>query len=915
MFFLTIQDCIKKHPRLVLCSTIFLSALLVYYQYVFGNSLFLFNDIGADTQQQYIMQYNSIVNHIRNGNFSIWDFSNGFGTSLLHLNLFDPSLALLFLCGSIFGPEVMAYFLIYLHIGKMVLAGLMCYQFLSCFSFSSKSRLLASYLYAFNGFLIVWGQHYQFSMISVYLPLFLYLLEKALQRDRFSPSIPLITTCIIIYSYYTGYMTMITGGIYLIVRLFFMEKISWKKRFHRFFLNCGSMILGICMGLFSLLPGFALVTNVSSRLENSTGLFQRIFSNLAPYPWRYYPTLLFRFFSSNLEGIGNDTIQMPYCGYANYYEAPNVFFSTLFVILAVQFLFSLFRNKEECKIRLTQWFLVFLVGTSLLLMIGSLIFNGFSAPFSRHTFLLMPLFALLTAKMSDEILDRKFFSYVGASFTILNMIILYYLCYKRIAVTPSAKLNILVLCGTGVLLIFLLFLASKKQLIFRLRPMLLYSLIFFCTALNVICDSHITVRGRSSVAKGDPAYFNYLYNDDMNRLLNYLSENDPTFYRLEKTTANVSLCMESCAQNYRGISSYNSTMNRNIIEFTEHMLPNMNLVNFSRITYRHILHDDVFATLFGIKYLVSSDGTYNSDSYRLIKQFGSLYLYENQYPASIGRLYSHTIDKASYEADASKIDNSALIQYLAITDEAGPLSVSPEQLASYHKDVLPNYIDYETPTIASAWNSDTHVLHWTTDISIPLDSQLQNCDAPVTMSFDICPNLPTEINFSTNNGFSDTTDYELTMTQANQIYHVSLTIPEDTQILRCITRHDHISCDLSNITFTSQSPASGFSKNTGIVVNQTVNDSHLSGQISASENSLAFFSIPFEEGWTATLDGKPIDLIRTDYGFSGFYVSSGEHTFTLTYNAPLLKQGLILSGIFWTLYLIIVIFQNKTKRT
>ena len=37
----------------------------------------IFNDIGSDTWQQYIMNYTSIVNHLRDGSFSLWDFNNG----------------------------------------------------------------------------------------------------------------------------------------------------------------------------------------------------------------------------------------------------------------------------------------------------------------------------------------------------------------------------------------------------------------------------------------------------------------------------------------------------------------------------------------------------------------------------------------------------------------------------------------------------------------------------------------------------------------------------------------------------------------------------------------------------------------------------------------------------------------------
>ena len=132
-----IWQFLRRHPQLTLTAAILASACLVYYQYLFGDAVFLFNDIGSDTQQQYIMHYNTIANHLADGNLSFWDFNNGFGTSLLQLSLFDPSLIVLYLCGALFGPGVIAYLLIYAHIGKMLLAGLMCFQFLSCFSFST----------------------------------------------------------------------------------------------------------------------------------------------------------------------------------------------------------------------------------------------------------------------------------------------------------------------------------------------------------------------------------------------------------------------------------------------------------------------------------------------------------------------------------------------------------------------------------------------------------------------------------------------------------------------------------------------------------------------------------------------------------------------------------------------------------
>ena len=46
----------------------------------------IFNDIGSDTWQQYIMNYTSIVNHLRDGSFSLWDFNNGLGINQFNFN-------------------------------------------------------------------------------------------------------------------------------------------------------------------------------------------------------------------------------------------------------------------------------------------------------------------------------------------------------------------------------------------------------------------------------------------------------------------------------------------------------------------------------------------------------------------------------------------------------------------------------------------------------------------------------------------------------------------------------------------------------------------------------------------------------------------------------------------------------------
>ncbi len=111
-----------KYPALLFLLMAF-SSLIMFQDYLLGDQLMIFNDIGSDTWQQYIMNYTAIVNDIRDGSFSLWDFSNGLGVNLFNFNLFDPFLILLYGLGVILGSAHMLMYLSVIQIIKMLTAG------------------------------------------------------------------------------------------------------------------------------------------------------------------------------------------------------------------------------------------------------------------------------------------------------------------------------------------------------------------------------------------------------------------------------------------------------------------------------------------------------------------------------------------------------------------------------------------------------------------------------------------------------------------------------------------------------------------------------------------------------------------------------------------------------------------------
>ena len=70
--FMNKKSAVNRRSLCILAIVLLASGLLIYWKYVFGNQLFVFDDIGSDTMQQYVMHYQTIINHVRDGNFSFW---------------------------------------------------------------------------------------------------------------------------------------------------------------------------------------------------------------------------------------------------------------------------------------------------------------------------------------------------------------------------------------------------------------------------------------------------------------------------------------------------------------------------------------------------------------------------------------------------------------------------------------------------------------------------------------------------------------------------------------------------------------------------------------------------------------------------------------------------------------------------
>jgi hypothetical protein len=78
---------------------------------------------------------------------------------------------------------------------------------------------------------------------------------------------------------------------------------------------------------------------------------------------------------------------------------------------------------------------------------------------------------------------------------------------------------------------------------------------------------------------------------------------------------------------------------------------------------------------------------------------------------------------------------------------------------------------------------------------------------------------------------------------------------------------------------------------------QAHSQNHISGTITLAAKRLMFFSIPFDRGWSARVDGKKAELLKLNVGFMGLMLEPGRHTIALEFQPPYLAAGAGISAI------------------
>jgi len=95
----------------------------------------------------------------------------------------------------------------------------------------------------------------------------------------------------------------------------------------------------------------------------------------------------------------------------------------------------------------------------------------------------------------------------------------------------------------------------------------------------------------------------------------------------------------------------------------------------------------------------------------------------------------------------------------------------------------------------------------------------------------------------------------------------------------------------------------------------TVRPDGFTAHIDAKEAGIVVFTIPYDKGFRAALDGEKTEIIPCDAAFMGVYVEPGEHTIEFTYHTRMLSLGVAMSLAAAAVLIAYVLMEKRIRRT
>lgn len=870
-----------------------------FFQFALQNKSFLWTTDGGPVLYpafEYMGTYirDALGSLFKTGSFPFqeFDFTLGMGKSLMEFAgtwYLEP----LSLLSAVFPREIGPFVYDGLVILRFYLTGLAFSAFARHKNQSYSSTLLGAVVYTFSLNALCTGIKFPlFLSPMMYLPIMLIGMDRLIHAGKTR----LLTVMVFLSvwtSYYFFYINTIFLGIYFLVEFIYSRvgtNSSRKETLAAFFKAAGRIVLSYALG--AMMAAVVLLPNLLVLLNSNRGSGALNFESPWHYAWWYYRNLLLHFTFPNLEySIGYFVILgiLPFAS-----------FSVVAVILG---------GRGSRRLRTYLW----IASALLLVPIFGYIFAGFDSINSRwvygFVFLMSYIFCCCVPRMQR----------LSAGVTAVCVGgVLVYACYavwsfaRNLIEDQHRDITYYFLAGAVLLVLSAVLLLAGRRMG---RPAFLTSTLALCV-LSVAAYGYFL---------GSPKYMNYTAEftgkNEIRDVVysapggSVLAENDPSFFRVETPEGQRSHLGSAALMGYHGVANYSNVLNTWQYDY---MLSVENAGLQENIMCYDLDGRACLDALASVKYIACGPewSSYIPYGYTLLSENtgagNAVDLWRNEYALPLGYTYDDYILYEDY-ADLSALEKQETALRSVVLEEevegmprtgkgelslhSAPVAYQIEEMSNISQDgtfyqVGPGggviRLSFETPG-----NAETYVRLCNLNISASTYGEWRwyvdngsGSGKLVYVMTDTNYYRPDSHDYLVNIGYS-----------AEPRTGCTIFIPlagvftlDDIQVLA--QTFDSYAADIDALR-------------EDVLEDLVMDRDWIVGKITLEKDKILCLSIPYGDGWSATVDGEQVQLLRANEAYMALPLRAGSHRIELRYEMPGVRAGACVSAAGMALFLIV----------
>lgn len=714
---------------------------------------------------------------------------------------------------------------------------------------SALLRLALSTSYALMSFTVSQLEIKTWLDVFILIPLILtglHLLITEKKRILYFTSLSIL----FIQDYYFGYMT----ALFLVVWYFCQLSWDFKSRKYSFL---DFFLTSLLAGLTSFIMTLPTLFDLRTHGEKLTAI-TKIKTDASWY---------LDLFAKQFIGAFDTT---------KYGSIPMIFVGLLPFILTIVF-FTL--KSIKFHVKLCYATLLIIIIASFYLEALDLFWQGMHAPnmfLHRYAWIFSTLLIYISAEVLNRFKDIKLWNILFS----MTFLLFGYLAtiYFKNHYSFLTKLNILLTIEFLVVYLLLLLALIRKMISLKIFSILI--LIFTISEISFNASSQLNgitkewgFASRSTYDKDIPS---------MEAILEYIKQQPDTFTRTEKLQTQTG--NDSMKFNYNGISQFSSVRNRSASTTLDKLGFKSSGTN---LNLRYANNTIIADSLFGISYNISE--TY-PDKYGFYPSYqkDNLTLYKNQFALPIAFATQSLYKDVTFNDHTLDNQTQFLNQIAGLNEEYFyPINHHTD---SGDKVVNLNGTDTEDATISYS-------------IEVPDNSQVYLSMTKLNFSNDKKKQIDIIVNgekksFTTDNVF---TFFNLGYSEHKQTFDIQIKFPGNAQV--SFESPTFYRLDTKKYTEAirkiKENPVEVSSYKNKVTVNYKVKN----------ETSI-FFTIPYDQGWSAYQNGKKLQIQQAQTGFMKIDVPEGEGTITLSF----IPKGFVAGASCSLIAIIVFIFYDIQRK-